>query len=94
MHMRTSQHSLSASVLFIRKDQNADIIQFSLFSVSLGGIVSYFVDTILWKEARTDYGLMVFPAPTVTITDRRTLNSQLLYRGVVTETYDCVWDNC
>lgn len=73
---------------------NADIIQFPSFSLSPSGIVSYFVDTILWTEAMTDYWLVVFPASTVTITDRQSYDSHLVQRGVRNETSDCVCDDC
>lgn len=74
MHMRTSQHSLSASVL---STVYAETIWFSSFSISLRGIASYFVDTFVGKGRL--WASLVFSAATATATNK-SFDSQLVER--------------
>lgn len=54
MHMRTSQRSLSASVLFLGLINKDQVSLFSAFVFFYSGIVPCFVDTITWTAAMTD----------------------------------------
>lgn len=86
MHMRTSQRSLSASLFFLglrikMLRLNVDIVRLFLFSVSYGGIAPCAVDTIMWRAAMTDYWPAAFMDSTVTITNGKSFDRQLVHRS-------------